>query len=612
MKRKNRDTAIDLRDKLNRIMVEAQELEQWYRKQLDKVHPNYQLSASNLLYYKALRSHDLRQMQKQLRNLGLSRLANAESHVSSNVLTNKALLKALMNNKPIKKRRPAFSSKKGIKMQKRNAKDLLGFRSKGRRSRIMVTLPSHAADDPKLVLDMVKAGMNCARINGAHDTVDDWIRMCSNVRAAAKKLNNHCSVTFDLSGPKIRTGPMEDGPRIMKIRTKKNVRGFVVGGTPLWLGPELPRKQDLKHVPVAPFNYAHLKSGDELYLIDTRGKKRTLVVKHVDLEGLETRCFKTTYVETGMRIYDDVDCTRPLTEIGLIKPVEDYIMIHEGSFLQLNKQQRPGQKALYDSEGRILVPSQISCTAPEVFDEVREGDKVQFDDGRITGIIRNMLNDHFIIEITHAKQGGVKLRADKGINFPDSNLHIKGLTEKDRKDLEFAVQYADVINMSFVNDKYDVSDLFVRLEELNALGNIGVILKIETKAGYNNLIEIILEGMRTYPLGIMIARGDLAVEVGWDNIARVQEEILSICQAAHIPDIWATQVLENLAKTGLPSRAEISDAVLAQRADCIMLNKGPYILDAIKFLSSILRDMKNYYDNSVPMTPAMANLSELA
>ena len=90
----------------------------------------------------------------------------------------------------------------------------------------------------------------------------------------------------------------------------------------------------------------------------------------------------------------------------------------------------------------------------------------------------------------------------------------------------------------------------------------------------------------------MIARGDLAVECGWECLAELQEDILLLCGAARIPVIWATQVLESKTKKGQPSRAEISDAALAQRADCVMLNKGPHILAAISLLDNILCRMQ--------------------
>jgi len=89
----------------------------------------------------------------------------------------------------------------------------------------------------------------------------------------------------------------------------------------------------------------------------------------------------------------------------------------------------------------------------------------------------------------------------------------------------------------------------------------------------------------------MIARGDLAVECGYERLAEVQEEILWIAEAAHCPVIWATQVLETLAKEGIPSRAEITDAAMSNRAECVMLNKGPHIVKAVQTLDDILQRM---------------------
>jgi pyruvate kinase len=97
----------------------------------------------------------------------------------------------------------------------------------------------------------------------------------------------------------------------------------------------------------------------------------------------------------------------------------------------------------------------------------------------------------------------------------------------------------------------------------------------------------------------MIARGDLAVEVGPERLAEVHEQVLWLCEAAHLPAIWATQVLDSLAKSGFPSRAEITDAAITDaamgaRAECVMLKKGPRIVDAISALDSILRRMATH------------------
>jgi pyruvate kinase len=103
-----------------------------------------------------------------------------------------------------------------------------------------------------------------------------------------------------------------------------------------------------------------------------------------------------------------------------------------------------------------------------------------------------------------------------------------------------------------------------------------------------NLPEIIVQSAARLPTAVMIARGDLAVELGYARLAEIQEEILWLCEAAHVPVIWATQVLESLARQGVPSRAEVSDVVLADRAECVMLNKGPYIPEAVGWLADVL------------------------
>ncbi|MEO0875381.1 MAG: pyruvate kinase, partial [Bacteroidota bacterium] len=134
------------------------------------------------------------------------------------------------------------------------------------------------------------------------------------------------------------------------------------------------------------------------------------------------------------------------------------------------------------------------------------------------------------------------------------------------------------------------------------------ILKIETRRAYNNLTEILLAAMQTRYIGVMIARGDLAVETGWDQIGMVQKELVLKCNAAHIPVVWATQVLEGLAKKGLPSRSEITDVVNAIQAECVMLNKGLYINDAIRLLSKILEDTEQYSSKKEVLLPKQAQL----
>jgi pyruvate kinase len=152
----------------------------------------------------------------------------------------------------------------------------------------------------------------------------------------------------------------------------------------------------------------------------------------------------------------------------------------------------------------------------------------------------------------------------------------------------------------------DVESLHSALRELGA-AKVGVVLKIETRRAFENLPELLLAAMRSDSVGIMIARGDLAVECGYERLAEVQEEVLWLAEAAHLPVIWATQVLESLAKTGLPSRAEITDAAAGVRAECVMLNKGPHIVETIRVLDGILRRMEAHQDKKRPLLLELAS-----
>ena len=170
---------------------------------------------------------------------------------------------------------------------------------------------------------------------------------------------------------------------------------------------------------------------------------------------------------------------------------------------------------------------------------------------------------------------------------------MPAITAKDRDDLVFVGRHADMVALSFANSVEDVRELRSLLEPLGDK-QPAVVLKIETRRGFDNLPAMLLEAMKSPRWAVMIARGDLAVECGFERMAEVQEEILWLCEAAHVPVIWATQVLETLAKHGVPSRAEVTDAAMSHRAECVMLNKGPYIVQAVKVLDDILRRMHGH------------------
>ncbi len=587
-------------DEIDDIRHHIQGTEILFREQIDKVHPKLRKSAANLVHYNALRELDIRSLQHRLGELNISRLAKAEPHVDSSLSNIRHLLGLLIGKKEPQEKNDAMPRKKALKVLRSHTKTLFGNRSPQRRVRIMVTLPTTAAFDEKMVDRMVSQGMNCARINCAHDDEQHWLKMIENVKKAAKQHHRKVKICMDLGGPKIRTGRMAQGPKVKKFKPQRDSMGRVL--QPACIELRAPTHELMKNqVPVPKDGLSQLHMEDSIELVDTRGEKRQLIVTQVAEEQVQVTCPNTCYLATGMKLHLP---SGKEAVIGDLPSLQEYITVHRSDLLELHKKDIIGH-TLVKGHSMPSALHKISCTLPEVFQYIKNGERILFDDGKIEGIIVSVQEEIITVEITHADSRGSKLKADKGINLPDSSLSISGLTAKDRKDLRFIASHADNVNFSFVNSPEDVEELMTEIERHGASQRLGIVLKIETQSAFDNLTKILLSAMRSYPVGVMIARGDLAIETGWGHIAMVQNEILALCNAAQVPVIWATQVLDNLAKKGIPSRSEITDAATAIRAECVMLNKGPYISRAILLLDSILKDMESYQEKNVRMLPIL-------
>ncbi|WP_369047100.1 pyruvate kinase [Sinomonas sp. P10A9] len=547
------------------------------------VHPRHRDSAANLVQYVALRGRDIRDLQMRLASFGLSSMGRIEARVEANLEAVSIALALLCGRRDVPiQRRPDLTA--GPRRLDANAASLLGPQPGHRVSRIMVTFPSEAATDAGLVARMMDAGMDVARINCAHDGPRAWAAMAANVRTAAG--GGDCRISMDLAGPKLRTGPVAPGPEVLKVRPKRSATGVVVEPSRLALVPAAQGGVDvpegLPRLPIDDADWlASLRTGGSVSLIDASGARRRLSVVHGRDGWVEAMTDKTVYFATGLRLRSHGHRS---ARIGTIPALPGAHLVRAGEQVVLTRSMEPGPVVTGG-------PHRIGCSLPQAFDDVRPGDRVWLDDGKIGGVVRTVTAEAMTVDVLTAGVNGVRLRAEKGINFPDSELSVRALTTDDLAALDHVVRHADMVNASFVRTAGDVIAL---LDAVRARGrqDLGIVLKIETVEAFENLPQILLAAMQTPDLGVMIARGDLAVEAGFERLAEVQEQILWICEAAHVPVIWATQVLDTMARTGLPSRAEVTDAAMADRAECVMLNKGPFIVEAIGFLAGILTRMQ--------------------
>jgi pyruvate kinase len=346
----------------------------------------------------------------------------------------------------------------------------------------------------------------------------------------------------------------------------------------------------LAAIPVSPEFWDVLRPGMKLEVRDTRGARRTMLVVDVGTDTALVECERTTYLTSGMTL----ECAHPSGATGVIGELPKaagWVSLSVGNIVELVGGDVEGEPL---TGGRV----RVGCTLPAAVSALARGHRVAFDDGQFVGIVDEVWNSSpgaptAVVRITSAPIGGGKLKAEKGINLPDTDVPVAALTARDSEDLETVAELADIVALSFVRSADDVLVLLRALDQFG-VADLGVVLKIETEQGFHSLPEILTTAMRAERVGVMIARGDLAIEVGYERLAEVQEEILWLCEAAHLPVIWATEVLDQLARTGRPSRSEITDAAMSERAECVMLNKGPHIVEAIITLDDILRRMTDH------------------
>lgn len=456
-------------------------------------------SCQNLAFYLVLRKKDIRHIQEDLVPWGLSSLGRLESKTLENIDAVISSLGKITGFNLEEITYPSHSSFNTGKHQLEiNTEQIFGKSPVNRYTRIMVTLPSEAGHDYKMVYRLISEGMNVARINCAHDDIETWAAMIENIRRAEKELNLSCKVLMDMAGPKVRIS---------------------------WL-------------------YTTLK-----------------------------------------------------------KP-----KVVEGDILFL------GSEKCIHSVGEYDIA--LGCSIPEILSYLNEDDPVLVDDGIVEGIVESIIPEGVLVRVKKTSNvKGIQLRAEKGLNFPKSNIKIDIITEKDKEDLNFICKNADIIGCSFVKDSADIKflqdEIQQRMDDERAR-SISIMAKIETLQGVKNLPEIIVAAASKNPFCVMIARGDLAVEAGYLRLAELQQEILWISEAADIPVIWATQVLDNMVHTGIPTRSEITDAAESGQAECVMLNKGSYIIETIIFLDHIIEIMQEHRYKKTSRLRALGIAKEVA
>jgi pyruvate kinase len=572
-----RERAETLRQKLVALTtaIEAEETRQ--RERIDAALPKHRQSAVNLAHYLGLRKQDLRQLQLELAALGLSSLGRCEGHVRDTLRRVSAWLTGERGEVP--GAGDPLDGARAEALLHENTRALFGPRPAGRHVYIMVTAPDATEVTSAWADEVIQSGADLLRINGAHESPREWEAITATFKARAAARGTAGRVIVDLPGPKLRAEIRQLEDAVLHLPRRKDRQGRTLEPTAVLLVASYGAGAQ---VPVPPDWLSRLEAGDMLALTDAGGRERTLVVRGPSEAGVAAECDRSLYVMSGLSlVWRRGERVLGEGRVGALPRHPRVLNVSLGDHVLLTE----------SGDSDDLAPHVLTLPEPGILAQIRAGERVVLDDGKLVAIVEIVRDDGLLCRVTQALKSPARLRTGKGIAFPESHISLSELGPQDATALEFALRHADGVGLSFVGTAGDVARIG---ESLGRAGRPGfaMILKLETRGAIQNLAPILFEALRHDSVGLMIARGDLAVELSFEKLAEMQEEILWFGEACHLPVIWATQVLDSVAHTGLATRAEVTDAAMSVRAECVMLNKGPHIGTAVRMLADIIGKME--------------------
>ena len=554
-------------------------------------------SIQNLKAYVYLRTKDITVLQEELTAIGLSSLGRAQSCIISSINHDLIILSALLglDTKELESHDNFLSFKQSQKIMEEKA-TVFGKLDSDLITKVMVTLPSEAKDSPTIIKELIATDTSVLRINTAHDDAIAWEKMAQTIQEENKLQNKETKIYVDLAGPKNRTGKIIKDTYPFKIGSKEGkkveITSKILENT-FTKGESKDGKSIASLVVEDEFYEEAFKHQDKIFIQDVEREKKQSFKLVVEGEKLFAIVNKKVLILPTTMVKLKTKGKTLKSNLHNFELQPEIIRLFRNDTIIITPLTMMDGCASYTYEANTYCAI-INCSNKEIFDYVKIGDDIFIDDGKIGCKVIKHLPIGLECSVFLAKENGTVLKEEKGINFPNSDLEISAITPVDEKNFEDIIKYADIIGISFAQSKGDIKKLQDMLKAKKK-NNVAIVPKIETKLALKNLPQILEQLLESEQYALMIARGDLAIEIGFDNLPYIQEEIFGICEAAHVPVIYATQILEGKMKNNLPSRAEVIDAANAQRADCVMLNKGPFVVDTIVSIKNILRQVHTLF-----------------
>lgn len=248
---------------------------------------------------------------------------------------------------------------------------------------------------------------------------------------------------------------------------------------------------------------------------------------------------------------------------------------------------------IYVDKSKVSGDKDQFCDYPYLLEDIKIGDLIKIESGLFDVLVKEKADDHVVVEALHT----ITIKQRRHINLPGIRLKLPGLIDQDKKDVLFAIeQNFDFIAMSFVRNKDNINECRKFLKENNA-ENIQIVSKIENQEAMDNYVEIV-----EHSDGVMVARGDLGIEVAIQQLPIYQRQIVKCCRSKGKFVIVATHLLESMIENPFPTRAEVSDIfnAVVQKADAVMLSGettiGKYPIQAAEMMKSVVVQAESVLD----------------
>ncbi|MEM7583621.1 MAG: hypothetical protein AAF560_09605 [Acidobacteriota bacterium] len=535
-------------------------------------------------------SGDGEALSERLAALGLTRLRRYEDHpLATLAAVHQALLRWL-DESQARMPRDVLQPEEGAHLLKSRAALVLGTRADDARLRIFATAPESDEDNLDAIRQLVAADVDGLVIDTRQGLPSDWIRLAELARLEAERRRGHLQVVADLAGPSIVTGDLAKGSAVLRWEPRRNQLGKLLSPARLWLTAEDQIEAPLQPVeavlPVSTKFLRQVQTEDTVRFRDARGRRRELRIRGAGRSGCLAETDQTTYIEAGAELRLERRGKLVATgRVGDLPRQDRPVVLFSGNPLVVTRDPLPGRAAVREG-GFLRSPARISCTVPEIFDQVQTGERVVFGDGTLSGVIESIRVEELRIRVVEAPVEGSSLQSGIAMRFPDSQLNLASPVSGSEAAVAFAASQADVAVLRGVERPQDVLALRDSLDAAGG-GQVGIILGIESRRGVEALPRLLFDALRRPTVGLQISWGALCAEYGAASVGEVLAEVRWLACASHLPVILSASSLDLLARRETLHPNELQEALSEAKDAGVVIADGRYRTEVIRQLREL-------------------------